>query len=142
MVAHDLQNPITNLRLLAAKFRKTAETLTDRQQQWVEELDDTARRMGELIAQTLDTTRIERDANAPQMAPLDVLPLLADLLNRFTYMAERKAIRLRLVSEVSEAIAHTDAACLTEIVENLVSNAIKFSPFGKTGPATFDWTLS
>ncbi|RRB04805.1 PAS domain-containing sensor histidine kinase [Larkinella rosea] len=132
VVAHDLQNPITNLRMLAAKFRKTAETLTTRQAQWVEEMDETARHMGELIQQTLDVNRIERNANAPQFADVDVLPLLAELLNRFTYLAERKAIRLRLLSEQSEGRAFTDPAYLTEIVENLISNAIKFSPGGKT----------
>lgn len=132
VVAHDLQNPITNLRMLAAKFRKTAEMLTPRQTQWVEEIDETARHMGELIQQTLDVNRIERNANAPQCTDLDVLPLLAELLNRFTYLAERKTIRLRFLSEPSEGRAFTDPAYLIEIVENLISNAIKFSPVGKT----------
>ncbi len=132
VVAHDLQNPITNLRMLAAKFRKTADTLTPRQRQWVDEVDETAQRMGHLIQQTLDVNRIERNANAPQFSDLDVLPLLDALRHRFAYIAERKSIRLHVLCEETPSRAYTDTAYLTEILENLVSNAIKFSPVGKS----------
>ena len=132
VVAHGLQTPITNLRLLAAKFRKTAATLTERQSQWVDEIDQTALRMSELIRQTLDVNRIERQANTPHCTEQDVLPAISELLNRFTYIAERKSIRLRLACETETAVCHTDLAYLTEILENLLSNAIKFSPAGKT----------
>ncbi|AUD04662.1 PAS domain-containing sensor histidine kinase [Spirosoma pollinicola] len=132
VVAHDLQNPITNLRMLAAKLRKAPEPLTPRQYEWVNEIDETAHRMGRLIQQTLDVNRIEQNQNAPHCKLMDVQPLLASLLKQFTYPAERKMIRLRLLNEQHEAYANTDISYLTGILENLVANALKFSPAGKT----------
>ncbi|WP_460949223.1 PAS domain-containing sensor histidine kinase [Spirosoma daeguense] len=129
-VAHDLQNPVTNLRMLAAKFRKTADTLTLQQKNWIEDLDNTAQRIGNLISQTLDANRIEHDANAPQLKPVDFQSLLQSLLKHFSNLADRKSIQLISVPDSLVPAIATDATYVIEILENLLSNAIKFSPPG------------
>jgi PAS domain S-box-containing protein len=127
VASHDLQNPITNLRLLAAKFRRTNQTLTDRQKEWIEDLDDTALRMSALIHNMLNVSRIEQDSLLLQIEEIDLSGLLTGLVHGFKHIADRKQITLK--TDIPQGIKiQSDVIFLSEIFENLVSNAIKFSP--------------
>lgn len=132
IASHDLQNPITNLRLLAAKFRKTAEHLTEKQLAWVEEIESTALGMSSLIKDILNVNKIELEANTPVFIPIDIINILQNVFKRFEHLADRKHLRLNFESDQSSYNILSDAEYITEIFENLISNAIKFSPIGKT----------
>jgi PAS domain S-box-containing protein len=130
VASHDLQNPITNLRLLAAKFRRTSQTLTDRQKEWIEDLDETALRMSSLIHNILNVSRIEQDSLLLQIEEINLSALLISIVRGFENIADRKQITIALDSPPDIKV-QSDVVFLSEIFENLLSNAIKFSPLHK-----------
>jgi signal transduction histidine kinase len=132
IASHDLQNPITNLRLIAAKFRKTSTNLSEAQNRWVEELDETAQQMSEFIRNVLNINQIEDISTAPILQPYDIIEVLNRILHRFHNQAERKQINLHFETKAPSISLITDLHYLTTIGENLISNAIKFSDFGKS----------
>ena len=127
IASHDLQNPITNIKLIAGKFRKTAQNLTDSQKRWIDELVSTSERMASLIKNMLSVNRLERESIAPEIDYHNIVQLLTTSLNRFEEIANRKGISLHFESQAPLFMAKTDQEYLTEIIDNLVSNAIKFS---------------
>jgi PAS domain S-box-containing protein len=128
IASHDLQNPLTNLRLLTDKFQLTQENLTERQRFWVNDIQETVEDMTGRIRNLLSVNRIEQGANMPSIEDVNLTKLVINLIGRFQNLADRKNIQLRYESEIDEVFVKTDPAYLVEIIENLLSNAIKFSP--------------
>lgn len=125
IASHDLQNPLTTIKLIAGKFKKTSQNLTESQKRWIDDLVSTSERMNALIKNMLNLTRLER--GIPEIKACNIVEILTTTLSRFEEIAARKNIRLHFASESADVSIQTDPDYVLEIVENLVSNAIKFS---------------
>jgi CheY-like chemotaxis protein len=79
----------------------------------------------EIMSALLDMSRIDSGALKPQPAPFRVRDLIQKIAVEFAPAASEKSIRLNLVD--SSAVAHADRAMVARIVQNLVSNAIKYT---------------
>ena len=128
IASHDLQTPLTNLRLLTDKFKLTQENLTERQKFWIDDIQDTIEDMTGRIRNLLSVNRIEQGANMPTMEETNVCSFMVTMIARFQNLADRKFQQINFKSDFNEIIVRTDPAYLVEIIENLLSNAIKFSP--------------
>lgn len=130
IASHDLQTPLTNIRLLTDKLKLTQQNLTERQRYWVEDIQVSIEQMSHMIYSLLSVNRIEQGANMPLLESVNLANFLSHILGRFQVIANRKHIGLRFECDSDEAWVKADPQYLTEIVENLLSNAIKFSPAG------------
>ncbi len=128
IASHDLQNPLTNLRLLTDKFQLTQENLSERQKFWITDIQETIEDMTGRIRNLLSVNRIEHGANMPTMEEINLCSFLMNMIGRFQNLADRKSQRIRFESDYADIKVRTDPAYLVEIIENLLSNAIKFSP--------------
>lgn len=93
-----------------------------------------ANRMNELISTLLSITRIESGTIAIQAKTQKIDKTLEELMPEFTHMAHNKSIKLNLKTAKSShsTSLKTDPLIIKEIVTNLVSNAIKYTPEGGT----------
>ncbi|MEO7148796.1 MAG: hybrid sensor histidine kinase/response regulator [Rhodanobacteraceae bacterium] len=130
ILAHDLKNPLTSIRF-------GVDMLTDvenvpppaRRTQILLSIREDANRMIELIARFLD-----RRADSELTTRLHPSPLRLDHVARLTAQnllmaAQGKRIEL-VLEQVRAATALADPEGVGKVVENLVSNAVKFSPPG------------
>ena len=87
--------------------------------------------MGTLVNNLLDINRIEQGLNPITLEKVNLQEVLEHQVQIFRERADRKGITIRLeeISPVVELI--TDRNSLMRILENLISNAIKFSPHNK-----------
>jgi CheY-like chemotaxis protein/anti-sigma regulatory factor (Ser/Thr protein kinase) len=79
----------------------------------------------EIMSAQLDMSRIDSGALKPQPAPFRLRDLTQKIAVEFAPAAREKSIRLTLVD--SSAVALADWALVARIVQNLVSNAIKYT---------------
>ena len=128
IASHDLQTPLTNLRLLTDKFKLTQQNLTERQKFWITDIQETIEDMTGRIRNLLSVNRIEQGANMPTLEETNICTFINNMIGRFQNLADRKFQQIRFESNINEVSVRTDPAYLVEIVENLLSNAIKFSP--------------
>jgi signal transduction histidine kinase len=130
MAAHDLKNP------LSAIIGLSEIALTDipkHTTSWemLGHIQTTAERMGLLIKDLLDAATIELGNIALHRSNV-ALPLLAhSIADRYQLNAEQKKQRIEVETE-EEIIVSADAARLEQVFDNLISNAVKYSPQGKT----------
>jgi signal transduction histidine kinase len=123
---HELRSPLFGIDGLCAEV---ASGLTDSPAQAVGHIRQAARRMrGELDA-WLETERREQDTLVLQPAPLDLGSLAAEVVTQNQTAARAKNITLAGRAE-SPAPVTADARRIREVIDNLVSNAVKFSPPG------------
>ncbi len=127
-IAHDLRTPITRARarLEGALQRPTADPpLEDAVSRAVQDLDGVTA----VFQALLRIAEIEVGAGRSAFAPLDLVPLLQDLVELYYPVAEERSVSLHLA--IPEALMmQGDRAMIQQAIANLMDNAIKFSPDG------------
>lgn len=125
MITHDLKAPLTNLRLGHYMLRdyigndpKACDIL--------ENLDINVNAMLEMIISFLDAARYQQGSVQQQIEALNLGEVAARTLDQFRMQAQRKQIMLNAGSFDCAVLA--DRVLLAQMLDNLVSNAIKFSP--------------
>jgi signal transduction histidine kinase len=125
MAAHDLKNPLTVIVGCSEMAGMTDDH--DKIQQLLNNISGAATRMRDLITDLLDVNAIEQGKFTSKLEPCDVRALVEKSVEHNQLAATRKSSSLRL--GVSEGLwARADAAAALQILDNLISNAIKYSP--------------
>lgn len=130
IVAHDLKNPISSVRGLADLMQ--SELVPAQDIRYVSnQIVTTADRMLELVTNLLDVNRLEAGKMKFQRVELDVSTLVAGEVLHFRSQAEAKQITIQYKNEAFSTRIYTDELAIKEVFDNLISNAIKYSPQGK-----------
>ena len=131
-VAHELARPLAGLLLGIESLRKGAIKDPDLADDLLVSMGQTIRRLEGLIdditlAAQPETRQIELHRTA-----LAVEPFLQGIATRFWNLADSRGLRLEVQVEADLPPVFTDEKRLNQIVGNLLDNAIKFTPRGKT----------
>jgi len=121
--SHDLLQPLNAARLYTATLlERTEQTETG---SLAHSIEASLNAVEEIMSALLDMSRIDSGALKPVAAPFQIRDLMQKVGVEFTPLATEKSIRLSLVD--SSAVANADRALVGRIVQNLVSNAIKYT---------------
>ena len=126
MAAHDLRNPLTAVIGFADLLQMDPSPRTASS---AAHIASAGRRMLELIKDLLDANAIEAGVYASNIEPHDLRALVEAGLQHHHSASERKQIPL-VLEEGSPCWAQTDRKAALQIIDNLVSNALKYSPSG------------
>ncbi len=125
MASHDLKSPLTNI-LGFAKFLKEDNLSEDERYEFVEYVEESARKMHGLIIDLLDVAARERGVITLNLSVIAINDIVEELIKQYTTRAESKRQILRYVS-YAQAMVMADKDRLTQVFENLISNALKYS---------------
>jgi signal transduction histidine kinase len=129
LVSHELRSPmaavIGSARTLQARWR---ELRPDQREAFLAVIADETSRLSALVGDVLDTSRIEAGTFAYRFADVD----LVDVLQDSVAAAEIGQDEVRLRADLPGALPRVrgDADRLRQLVDNLISNAIKYSDAG------------
>jgi len=130
MAAHDLRNPL-NAILAYSEILKEEDpaSLGGEYQESVELIYHSSEFMLNLVEDLLDVSRIESGTLTLDYAPVDLVQFAERNLAVNRLLASRKEISLRLEAAALPPV-WMDASKMQQVLNNLVSNALKFSPRG------------
>lgn len=129
-VSHDMQTPLAIILGAASALADTREAPVEEQAQLAELLETQAHRLHQLVQQFLDYVRLEAgEALVPRRDAVPLAPLVLEL--RALFSSEDR-LRVGLGSAAPTVAA--DADRLSQVLVNLVGNALKFS----NGPVRLD----
>jgi signal transduction histidine kinase len=132
IVAHDLKNPIGAIRFSADIIRESFDELPkDEVLKFASIISDSSDRMIQLITNLLDINAIERGGMNLELVPCNLNDVAHLTVDAYIHRAEVKQMSLRYTNEATINTVLADATALPQVVENLVSNAVKYSPWGK-----------
>lgn len=127
IVAHDLKNPISVIRGYTEMLLDGADNfdMTDS----LHKIHVTADRMLALVTALLDYGRLEQGIPLlTQPSPLE--PLLMDSVESFALLAHEKSITVSVRVDAPDARAIIDRERMMQAINNLIGNAIKYTPEG------------
>ena len=133
IVAHELRTPLASLRGFAQTLLvQTAQGKGPHLAAWQEKalagLDLAAARLGELTDDLLDMARLQAGQLELHPEPTDLVPLVQRAVTRLQLTTERHSIVL--VPSVERLVLSIDPRRIEQVLSNLISNAIKYSPKG------------
>lgn len=131
MAAHDLRNPLSVVNLCAAAVRTILALPPDsRAGQLLTTITSNTERMVSLINDLLSA--FTDDLGAVELKPvsLDIGDLIRDNVRANTLLAAEKEIGIRLDVSDTKSPIRADPSRLHQVFDNLIQNAIKFSPRG------------
>ncbi len=129
IVAHDLRNPLISIRGFSELLLKDAEQLEAEQKEFLAIIHSTSRNMLAMINDLLDISRIETGNMQITLETGSLLPLIEEKIQMIKLQIAKKHITLHQDFSPVSHVAF-DSQRLGQAVDNLISNAVKFSPSG------------
>jgi signal transduction histidine kinase len=132
-ISHDLRNPLTAVRGVAQVLERRIERHgivdPDRLAAALSNIRASTTQMAMLIDQLLDHARLQMDRPLElTLTPTDLVELARRTVETYAAASDRHGVRF--AAPAGPIVGQWDAARLERVVQNLVSNALKYSPEG------------
>jgi signal transduction histidine kinase len=123
--AHELRTPLASLRLYSDLIAEEEDPVN--RERYARELASQTERLGRVVANVLEVTRIERGAFTLHPRPGEIGPAVEECIDRLRPQLEAAScpIHLRVAEHLPEVAFDADA--IHHVVDNLVDNAEKYS---------------
>ncbi|NWF71079.1 MAG: HAMP domain-containing histidine kinase [Chloroflexi bacterium] len=125
-VSHDLKTPLTSIQGFsqaimdgAAKDPKHAASI----------IHDEAARLNRMVVELTDLARIQAGRLSMRTVPLDISQIVSAVIQRLTVVAQQKGVTLHVETPAMPPI-NGDGDRLAQVLNNLIGNAIKYTPAG------------
>ena len=133
IAAHELRTPLAVVKgfaqtLIVQTIHGKGPELADWQMEAIQDIDQATSRLVELTEDLLDVTRLQAGRLQLQFEPTDLVALVQRIVKRFKVTTERHQIALEAAEE--NIVVKVDPRRIEQVVSNLISNAIKYSPEG------------
>jgi signal transduction histidine kinase len=130
ILAHDLRSPINQMTGLTEILLMEKERLSSGQVELVNNIQSASTRLSGMITKILDVDGLEKKEGRNTFEPIILSSFVQEVVDRYKPDALKKEIDLKFSPNGSTSI-QADPIHLTQVVENILSNALKFSNTGK-----------
>lgn len=129
IVSHELRTPLTSIKnslemILSGRMGE----ITSVQDNFLNLAKRNVDRLSGIINDLLDLSKIEAGKMEYRFEPLNILEPVKFAISTFESLAEKKNIKLSLVSKRDDYKIYGDSNRIEQVMNNLVSNAVKFTP--------------
>ncbi len=131
IVSHDLRNPL-NILGFAASLLASPGASDERTEHQLAIIDRALRQMEELIGNLLDAARIDAGRLTVEPRGLDPELLVREAVDRMIPLADQHGVELRVRIEPGLPALVGDRPRLLQVFQNLLSNALSFTPSGRS----------
>lgn len=127
-LSHELKTPVGIMNVWGEVLRRAADEGLRRRA--FQAIDEAVRAQGRLVDDLLDASRISAGKVALKLRPTELHPIIETTIEAARPAAAARKVRLRYVCRRGGALVMGDADRLLQVVANIVSNAVKFTPDG------------
>jgi nitrogen-specific signal transduction histidine kinase len=131
-IIHDLKNPIGNIKQLVEYLINGSDLNDEEKNDFKMLILESAETSLGFITKLLDSTAIEQNAVMPKSDTIDINEEIIKLIKFYKVQAGNKSIDVIFENKYTEKFFNTDKDAFLNILDNLFSNAIKFSPKNKS----------
>lgn len=141
-IVHDLKNPLSVITLASSSLERR-KCLSGKNLETLQNISASAQRLDSLLNDMLMMAKMDADCLVLHKTEIDLHQLITSICHRFSLAAQRKNINLVTDITSSRQRISVDVNLFQRAIENLLSNALKFSPIdSKITVQIIDSTLS
>ena len=132
MAAHELRTPMTSIRGYLSLVEKdpTLETASNEVRRYINRALNSSLQLVGLINNLLSVSRIERGAFETNVEKCDWARSIIEAVTDQQIAAQQRNIRLRYDGPPENALVIVDDLAMREVLNNLISNAMRYTPAG------------
>jgi signal transduction histidine kinase len=127
-VSHELRTPLTNLNLYLDLLSR--ENDDAKRHNYLATLNRETKRLTHLIEELLTIARLEADRISIRSQAVDLVELISNLTSDRTPMATKRGLNIKFVPGKNLPPAIADPQLLTQVLSNLLTNALNYTPKG------------
>ncbi len=127
-VSHELRTPLTCIKTSADLLRARSADLSDDQVELVHTIDNHVGRLEVLVNDLVEMTRLEAGQVTLSTQPTDLLQVARRVLAALQPLIERKGQTAHLLHAEGVSLVEVDRRRLDQVLTNILSNAIRFTP--------------
>ncbi len=128
VVVHGLKNPLTSSMTMIDMVMDDPDRVCEEHREYAEIIRNSLHRMNKMINQVLDINVIESRVYQLNMDRTDMKEAAEKIANIYTHVLGQKEIALEL--KLEKVAAELNEVYILQIIDNLVSNAVKYTPSG------------
>ncbi len=132
-VSHDLRTPLAIIHgyteTLLIKDKELPES--DREQ-YLNNINSSTEKLTKLVAQLFEYSKLEAKQIEPQKEPFLISELAMDLYYKYQILAKERSIELHIEMDEGLPLVFADISLVERVIQNLMDNALKFTPEGGT----------
>ncbi len=130
-ISHDLRTPLSAMQGYLETLIIKGETLPDQERdRYLRIARRHTVRLGILIGDLFELAKLDSASVTPSLERFSVPELMQDIAQEFQLETEKKNIRLKIALDSNTALTIGDIGLIQRVLENLVRNAIRFTPNG------------
>ena len=136
LVVTELRSPLSSVKAYSESLDRVPVHARNTRTKFMGVIHDECDRMAQLLTDVADLSRIEGGETTLRLGAVPLRELGRGCLDRLSDLARQRGVMLQL--EASEARVEVDAELMRRAIENLVQNAVEFSPSGGTVVVTLE----
>lgn len=130
VVSHDLRSPLGVIRIKSQLIKERVAALEDARGLNIDVIQRAADQMDALVTSLADATRMNAGRFTIEPAPCDLVALSREVADLLEPVAVDRNVRLEMTTACDDAVCAADRERLLQVLINVMSNGIKFTPPG------------
>ncbi|MBE0538882.1 MAG: hypothetical protein IH620_04155 [Ignavibacterium sp.] len=130
-VSHELKTPLTSIKMFSEMLLQNEVSLTNKSKNHLEIIEGESDRLTRLINNVLDFSKIEKGVKEYSFREIHFNKIVRDVIEMMHYTIKMKGFNLKTNITHFDDVVCGDADALKQALENLISNAIRFSTENK-----------
>lgn len=132
-VSHDLRTPIAIIRGYLETLQMKEDTITvEDRKRYIDIVSQSTVKLEKLVNELFELSKLEANQIRPQKEPFIISELVNDISSKYQIIAIDKKIKIETYLSKELAPVLADISLIERVIQNLLDNALKFTPEGGT----------
>lgn len=130
-VSHDLRTPIAIIQGYIETLQMKSETITpEERKRYLNIISESTGKLEKLVSELFELSKLEANQVEPKKEPFFISELVNDISGKYQLIANAKNISIHTVLSKELPLVYADVALIERVMQNLIDNAMKFTPDG------------